>query len=156
MTSLMVQTRRAVSSGFLGGQLQKRGYFQLPPVKNETAVHYAPGSEERSSLEAAVREAMASCPEIPCVVGGKEVWSGKVGTQLMPSRQGHAVCRFHNADGATMEAAAAAAVGAKEEWEKTPVEARLQVFRKAADLLSSARWRHKLMAATMVGQGKNG
>ena len=73
----------------------------------------------------------------------------------MPSDQDHVVCRFHQADAKTMEASAKAAMDAKHDWERLPVEARLQIFRKAADLLSSPRWRYRLMAATMIGQSKN-
>lgn len=46
------------------------------------------------------------------------------------------------------------AMAAKAQWEALPFNDRVAVFLKAADLLSS-KYRYKLMAATMLGQGKN-
>lgn len=43
---------------------------------------------------------------------------------------------------------------AKAKWEALPFNDRAAVFLKAADLLSS-KYRYKMMAATMIGQGKN-
>jgi 1-pyrroline-5-carboxylate dehydrogenase len=45
-------------------------------------------------------------------------------------------------------------MAAKKQWENTPFSERAAVFLKAASLLSE-RYRYKLMAATMLGQGKN-
>lgn len=46
------------------------------------------------------------------------------------------------------------ALDAKEEWENLPFADRAAVFLKAADLVSK-KYRYDLMAATMLGQGKN-
>ncbi len=47
-----------------------------------------------------------------------------------------------------------AALAAKPEWESLPFADRAAVFLKAADLISG-KYRYDLMAATMLGQGKN-
>lgn len=46
------------------------------------------------------------------------------------------------------------ALAAKSEWESLPFADRAAVFLKAADLVST-KYRYDIMAATMVGQGKN-
>lgn len=46
------------------------------------------------------------------------------------------------------------ALAAKSKWELLPFADRAAVFLKAADLIST-KYRHDLMAATMLGQGKN-
>lgn len=50
--------------------------------------------------------------------------------------------------------AIAGALAAKPTWESLPFAERAAIFLKAADLLST-RYRYKLMAATILGQGKN-
>ncbi len=47
-----------------------------------------------------------------------------------------------------------AALAAKPEWESLPFSDRAAIFLKAADLVST-KYRYELMAATMLGQGKN-
>ena len=46
------------------------------------------------------------------------------------------------------------ALRAKEEWQQLPFADRAAVFLKAADLISG-KYRYQVMAATMLGQGKN-
>ena len=43
---------------------------------------------------------------------------------------------------------------AKESWEKLPVEHRLAIFSKAADLIEG-KYRYKITAALMLGQSKS-
>lgn len=45
-------------------------------------------------------------------------------------------------------------MAAKPAWEALPFADRASVFLKAADLIST-KYRYEIMAATMVGQGKN-
>ena len=47
-----------------------------------------------------------------------------------------------------------AALAAKPAWEAMPFADRAAVFLKAADLVSG-KYRYEIMAATMIGQGKN-
>jgi 1-pyrroline-5-carboxylate dehydrogenase len=46
------------------------------------------------------------------------------------------------------------ALQAKASWETLPFSDRAAVFLRAADLIAG-KYRYKLMAATMLGQGKN-
>lgn len=53
-----------------------------------------------------------------------------------------------------MKEAIEAALSAKDSWEKLPFVDKCAIFLKAADLVSG-KYRYDIMAATMLGQGKN-
>ena len=64
------------------------------------------------------------------------------------------LCEYHEADQATVASAISGALAARAEWESMPWNDRAAIFLKAADLVSG-KYRYKLLAATMLGQGKN-
>ncbi|KAA1466668.1 delta-1-pyrroline-5-carboxylate dehydrogenase [Dentipellis sp. KUC8613] len=129
--------------------------FKTPAIDNEPMRSYAPGSEERKALEAALAQMEQELPfEVPCVINGKPVKTGKLAKQLIPSDHSRHLCTYHEADEATVASAIDGALAAKEEWESLPWGDRAAIFLKAADLVSK-KYRYKLMAATMLGQGKN-
>ncbi|TRM67473.1 Aldehyde/histidinol dehydrogenase [Schizophyllum amplum] len=128
---------------------------KVPAVKNEPMHSYAPGTPQRAALEAAVKEMEQQAPfEVPCVVNGKEVKTGKLNKQYMPHDKTKVLCTFHEADEATVASAIEGALKAKAEWETMPWADRAAIFLKAADLVSG-KYRNKILAATMLGQGKN-
>jgi 1-pyrroline-5-carboxylate dehydrogenase len=51
--------------------------FTLPPIKGEPFLHYGPGSAERANLEKALYEVRKKIVEIPCIVNGKEYFTGE-------------------------------------------------------------------------------
>lgn len=61
---------------------------------------------------------------------------------------------YSTASAADVERAISSALAAKLAWESLPFADRAAVFLKAADLVAT-KYRYELMAATMVGQGKN-
>lgn len=61
---------------------------------------------------------------------------------------------YHTATNADVSKAIDAALAAKPAWESLPFADRAAVFLKAADLIST-KYRYDIMAATMLGQGKN-
>jgi 1-pyrroline-5-carboxylate dehydrogenase len=61
---------------------------------------------------------------------------------------------YHEADEATASTAIDGALAAKEEWESMPWNDRAAIFLKAADLVSK-KYQYKLIAATILEQGKN-
>lgn len=130
------------------------GRFRLPPLVPEPFQHYPKGSQERADLLAELKKTKSEVVEIPCVVGGKEIYTGKVVNQVIPSDHQHVIARFHQADEKVIHDACRAAQAAKYEWENMPIADRLMIFRKAADLISGPK-RYELMAATMFGTGKN-
>jgi 1-pyrroline-5-carboxylate dehydrogenase len=129
------------------------GIYRVPPPVNEPVKAYLPGSPERRELSAAVA-ALASEPlEIPCVIGGREVRTGRILEQHVPHAHRRVVARAHQAGPREMAAAIKAAREAWQTWSRMPWEARFAIFLKAADLLAGPR-RMASNAATMVGQSK--
>ncbi|EMD40391.1 delta-1-pyrroline-5-carboxylate dehydrogenase [Gelatoporia subvermispora B] len=129
--------------------------FKVPAIENEPMRGYAPGSEERRALEAALAQMESELPfEVPCIVNGKPVKTGKLAKQPIPSDHARHLCTYHEADQATVAAAIEGALAAKAEWESMPWPDRAAIFLKAADL-ASGKYRYKLLAATILGQGKN-
>lgn len=61
---------------------------------------------------------------------------------------------YHTATPADVSKAIDAALAAKPAWEALPFAERAAIFLKAADLIST-KYRYDIMAATMLGQGKN-
>ena len=83
-----------------------------------------------------------------------QVKTGKLNKQYMPHDKTKVLCTFHEADEATVASAIEGALKAKAEWETMPWPDRAAIFLKAADLVSG-KYRNKILAATMLGQGKN-
>jgi len=68
-----------------------------PPAINEPILGYAPGSPERTRLKAALAAVESEVVEVPCVVGGERVRTGKIREVVMPHRHKHVIARFHAA-----------------------------------------------------------
>ncbi|KAK0546448.1 1-pyrroline-5-carboxylate dehydrogenase [Tilletia horrida] len=131
------------------------GGFKVPTTENEPMRNYEAKSSDRTKLQAAVDEMIAAGPrEIPCIINGKRVTTGKIASQLNPSDHAKKVCTYHEADPALVQEAITGALEAKKTWENMPWNDRAAVFMKAADLIAH-KYRYKLLAATMLGQGKN-
>ncbi|KDR84224.1 hypothetical protein GALMADRAFT_236909 [Galerina marginata CBS 339.88] len=129
--------------------------FKVPVIDNEPMKAYAPGSPERQALQAALAQMEQELPfEVPCIVNGEPVRTGKIAKQPLPHDHAHHLCTYHEADEATVAKAIDGALAAKEEWESMPWNDRAAIFLKAADLVSG-KYRYKLLAATILGQGKN-
>ncbi len=125
----------------------------VPPPVNEPVLTYAPGTPERKALQAELARQAGLEVEIPIIVGGRELRTGDVVTQVMPHAHGHVVARVHQADAAAVRAAVQAAREAHREWSAWRFEDRAAVFLRAADLLAGP-WRQVLNASTMLGQSK--
>ncbi|KAI9674689.1 MAG: 1-pyrroline-5-carboxylate dehydrogenase [Caeruleum heppii] len=129
--------------------------FKVPQVDNEPNKHYAKGSPERAQLRAAVEAMKKQGPlEVPLVFGGKEIKGSAIRTQHNPASHATPVANFSNATPAQVSEAIEAASEAKASWESLPFADRAAIFLKAADLIAG-KYRYEIMAATMVGQGKN-
>ena len=70
----------------------------VPLPVNEPVLTYAPGTAERTRLKAELERQSADCPEIPLVIGGQRVTTGKLVPVTMPHAHKHVVARFHAAD----------------------------------------------------------
>jgi 1-pyrroline-5-carboxylate dehydrogenase len=127
--------------------------FHVPPPKNEPNLHYAPGSPEKAALKAQLARLAGETIEVPVVVGGKRIHTGRIAEVRMPHDHGHVLARFHQAGPAEVAAAAEAAREARREWAAWDWTDRAAVLLKAAELLAGP-WRQVLNAATILGQSK--
>lgn len=125
----------------------------VPPPVNEPVRSYAPGTAERRSIEVELTRQSNTVVEIPCVIGGKWVFTGRIREVRMPCDHGHVLARVHMGGAAEVEAAALASEAARHDWANLPWEARAAVFLRAADQLTGP-WRDRVNVATMLGQGK--
>jgi len=126
---------------------------RVPTPVNEPVKGYAPGSPERASLKAKLDEMSSQSVEMPLVIDGKDVHTGRTGNAVMPHRHAHVLGEFHQGGEPEVQRAIKAALGAQKDWAALPWEARASVFLKAADLLAGP-YRDVLNAATMLGQSK--
>jgi 1-pyrroline-5-carboxylate dehydrogenase len=120
---------------------------------NEPVKAYAPGSPERAELKARLSAMAAERTEIPLVIGGRDVRTGKTVTAVMPHDHAHVLADCHQAGPDQVRAAIDAARAAAPEWASWPLADRAGVFLKAAELLATT-WRATVNAATMLGQSK--
>ncbi|WP_243384426.1 L-glutamate gamma-semialdehyde dehydrogenase [Geothrix alkalitolerans] len=128
--------------------------FSLPDSHNEPILPYAPGSKERALLKAELERQYAQVLDIPLIIGGKEVRTGKTQEAVCPHDHQHVLATYHEAGEAEVRMAIDAALAAKKDWEATPWEDRAAIFHKVASLISS-KYRYILNAATMLGQSKS-
>ena len=126
---------------------------KIPTPVNEPVLPYAPGSRERSELKQALKDFSGRQIEIPVVIGGKEIRTGKTVDAVMPHCHRHVLAKVHQAGPEEVTAAVKAAREAWRDWSNWTLVDRAAVFLKAADLLAT-RWRAMLNAATMLGQSK--
>jgi 1-pyrroline-5-carboxylate dehydrogenase len=129
------------------------GTPNIPRPNNEPVLSYAPGTAERTALKGALTAVGSERPDIPAVVGGREIRSGTTQNVISPHCHARVLATLHHADGATIDAAVRSAVEAQRDWAHWRFEDRASVFLKAADLLATT-WRQRLNAATMLGQSK--
>ncbi len=127
---------------------------QTPAVVNEPVRNYLPGSQEVLSLQAKMDQMASEVIEIPCVINGQEVSTGRIEAVVMPHDHQHVLAHSHLAGEKELHAAADAAIAAQAAWEALPWQSRAAVFLKAADLLEGP-YRNEINAATMHGQSKN-
>jgi 1-pyrroline-5-carboxylate dehydrogenase len=129
------------------------GIFRPPRAVNEPARDYAPGSPERESLRVRLEQMKGERVEIPLVIGGEDVETGKTREAVMPHAKSHVLADVHQGGAPEVERAVDAAGEAWHDWHRLPWEERAAIFLRAAELLAGP-WRDTLNAATMLGQSK--
>ncbi len=127
--------------------------FKIEKPQNEPVLSYAPGTKERAELKQRLAELREQEVEIPLIIGGKEVRTGRTGKCIIPHNKHHVIGTYHMAGEEEVKAAIDAALAARYEWESMPWEHRAAIFLKAAELISGP-YRSTLNAATMLCQSK--
>ncbi|MCK9414270.1 MAG: L-glutamate gamma-semialdehyde dehydrogenase [Prolixibacteraceae bacterium] len=130
------------------------GFYNVPIPFNEPIKSYAPGSPERLELRLKIQELRAKQVDLPMIINGQEVKSGKKVAMFPPHDLAHKLGYYHLGDKTHVRMAIEAALNARATWANTPWQHRAAVFLKAADLIAGP-YRAKINAATMLGQSKN-
>jgi 1-pyrroline-5-carboxylate dehydrogenase len=91
--------------------------------------------------------------DIPIVIAGREIRTGRTQHAVMPHDHQHVLADWHAADPEHVHEAVAASKAGAREWASWRWEDRAAIFLRAAELLTTT-WRQTLNAATMLGQSK--
>ncbi|MCW2493438.1 MAG: 1-pyrroline-5-carboxylate dehydrogenase [Frankiales bacterium] len=127
---------------------------QIPAPRNEPVLNYAPGSAERTAIQAQLAELSSTRFELTCTIGGRQrMGGGERGTVVQPHRHAHVLGDYANATTEDASDAISAALAAAPAWREMSYEDRAAIFLRAADLLAGP-WRATLNAASMLGQSK--
>ncbi len=129
------------------------GSHRVPVPVNEPNLTYLPGSSERGLLKERLISMQRERVEIPVIVDGREIRTGKLAKTVMPHSHAHVLAESHMAGSDHVADAVAAAIRARREWASWSLAERAAVFLRAAELLTTT-WRPTLNAATMLGQSK--
>ncbi|KAG7756411.1 hypothetical protein KL911_001213 [Ogataea haglerorum] len=141
--------------------LHRRGvaqlaYFQTPKhVTNEIVKPFAKHDQlDWDLLKSELFSFSDTTAKIPLVIGGKEYYDRDLKTQVNPGNHKQVIAEYATATEKDVREAIDAAQTAKKDWLNTPFDDRAAIFYKAADLIST-KYRHRMLAATILGQGKN-
>jgi len=128
--------------------------YNFREPRNEPIFSYTEGSRERTLLEEELINQSNKVIDIPLIIGGKEIRTGKTGKVVMPTDHNHILATYHMATEKEVSLAITSALEAKVEWMNLAWMERAAIMAKAAELISK-RYRYQINAATMLGQGKN-
>lgn len=127
--------------------------YSIPRPQNEPVYAYAPGSAEKKLLKDELAKQLKEEIEIPLIIGGKEIKTGKTMKVVAPHDHKHVLGVCHLGGEKEVKQAIKCALAAKREWENMDWHQRAAIFMKAGELISQ-RYRYKMNAATMLNQSK--
>jgi 1-pyrroline-5-carboxylate dehydrogenase len=105
-------------------------------------------------IESALSEVRTAAYEVPNLIGGEEVRTGRWMPVVTPHAHAVTLGRVHCAGPAETTTAIEAALAASGAWGRRSPEERTAPFVRAADLLERSPWRERLVAATMLALSK--
>lgn len=129
--------------------------FRLPAARNEPNPTYKEGSEERTELVKVLKRLRSELPLRSDIFlnGTSQPYAGSW-DQPIPAEKNTIFTNYPLISKDQVSDAITSALEAKKTWEKTPFVDRAAIFLKAAELVAG-KYRYELIAATMLGQGKN-
>ena len=127
---------------------------ELKNLINEPVKPYEVGSDERSSLQKEYDKLASNLIEIPIIINGEKILTNDIGQCIMPHDHKYILAKYHKADKDLALQAIESSLESWNEWSKTDLDYRINIFRKAATLLAG-KWRNTINAATMLNQSKN-
>ncbi|KAI4702112.1 hypothetical protein J4E81_002474 [Alternaria sp. BMP 2799] len=161
LARLSENTRRPLTnvSGFRLPQCQLRTKatvpFRLPDARNEPNPTYERGSAERTQLEVTLKRMKSQIPlQSEIHFNGKSQQVSRSWDQPLPAEHQTTFTNYPLATKEQVSIAIESALKAKNSWENTAFVDRAAIFLKAAELVAT-KYRYELIAATMLGQGKN-
>ncbi|KAL6705523.1 hypothetical protein ACN47E_006640 [Coniothyrium glycines] len=129
--------------------------FRLPAERNEPNPSYERGSLERKALEETLTRMKSQIPlQSGIHFSGQSQQVFKSWEQPLPQEKKTIFTSYPLATKEQVAQAIDAALKAKQSWQEAPFVDRAAIFLKAAELVAT-KYRYELIAATMLGQGKN-
>ncbi|MDW8141811.1 MAG: aldehyde dehydrogenase family protein, partial [Candidatus Bipolaricaulota bacterium] len=114
---------------------------------------YAPGTPEREKLLQALHDLKNKTEEIPLIIDGQPVQTGRTVSVPCPHEHKRLLARAHLAGPEELNAAIESALEAHRTWATLDSYDRAAIFMRAADLLAGPR-RIENIAAIMANQSK--
>jgi 1-pyrroline-5-carboxylate dehydrogenase len=116
---------------------------------------YRRGSLERQRIKEALLKLRSQMPvKSEIFFNGQSQAQSQSIEQTLPGEHATAFTHFPLASKEQVSKAIESALRVKKSWEQTPFVDRAAIFLKAAELVAT-KYRYELIAATMLGQGKN-
>lgn len=171
-TNIALRTSRTVNSSLitktsysnlrLGGLQLSRNAAQLAfhkspkDLKNEPVKDFSyKDQKDWDLLRASITKFTDNSPlDIPLVINGEKIYRDITLPQVNPAKHSQNLANVSQATDEDIKAAIASAKAAKAKWASTPWADRAAIFLKASELIST-KYRSDMLAATMLGQGKN-
>src|SRR5688500_14523633 len=131
------------------------GIPRVPAPVNDFNRSYLPGSPERAELKARLKTMAAERVDIPLVIGGREIRTGRTQPVVMPHNHRHVLGEWHAAGPEHVQQAIAAAAEAQKEWASWAWHERAAALLRAAGVLPTT-WRATRKAATRARRATKG
>ena len=156
LKSAVTKQRGGVAVAISARSKSQLAHPRIPPVKNEPVKDFGFNDQKDwDLLRASITKLTDSGPlDIPVVINGKRIHNNDVLPQVNPAKHSQVLAKVSQASPDDVASAVEAAKAAKQKWAAMPWTDRAAIFLKAADLIST-KYRHDMLAATMLGQGKN-
>lgn len=129
----------------------------VPRITNEPTLEFGKGSVEWDFLKESILTITDNGPiQIPLVINGEKIFGQgrEILNQVNPANHKQVLAQVTQATKEDVLKAVEASKIAKKQWMETPFTDRAAVFLKLADLITT-KYRYQMLAATMLGQGKN-
>jgi 1-pyrroline-5-carboxylate dehydrogenase len=134
---------------------QSTSPFRLPDPRNEPNPTYAKGSPERARIEEALKRLRSQLPlKSEVFFNGTSQSTSKSWNQPLPAEHATTFTNYPLISKDQITTSIESALKAKKSWEQTAFVDRAAIFLRAAELVAT-KYRYDLIAATMLGQGKN-
>ncbi|VEU23883.1 DEKNAAC104830 [Brettanomyces naardenensis] len=162
MLSRSVQSFNSVGARYFRSAMFSRGnanlaHFEAPVyIKNQSNKLF--GKDDRLDwdlLKSEIFGLVDQPTQVPLVINGEEIISGRQLAPIVnPANLRQNLGQYATATSEDVQKAIDASLDAKVEWANTGFADRAAIFLKAAELITT-KYRYKMLAATMLNQGKN-